>query len=118
MEKQALAFAALGGLLIVAVITGLVLLRTKEDVDLETRKIRFASVTLTGILMLLVFATTLYFVDEPSSNRGEKIFDRILTALTPLVGALIGYLFGGARRAQTDQHPPSVSTSDLPPANR
>lgn len=72
-----------------------VLLSIHDEVDLEVRKIRFASVTFAGIMVLLVFVALLYFLDRPGSTAGQVIFEKTLTSLTPLAGAIIGYLFGG-----------------------
>jgi hypothetical protein len=86
-----LVYLALIGLLGVVTIAAFVLLRTSENVEFETRKIRFAAATFTGILVLLMFTATLYFVDE--TGRGKDIFDKMLGAFTPLAGAVAGYLF-------------------------
>lgn len=77
-----------------------VLVRTPDSVDLETRKIRFAAATFTGILMLFVFSIILRFVDE--TGAGKEIFDKTITAISTLAGAIIGYFFslkGGQGRA-------------------
>jgi hypothetical protein len=91
--------------LIVFLISAVVLMLTGDKGDLDTRKIRFAAVTFTGILMLFVFTAVLYFV-EPD-GPGKEIFDRAVTAMTPLAGVIIGYLFtsrpGGAAVEQREQ---------------
>lgn len=74
---------------------GKLILAVQDGVDVEVRKIRFASVTFTGIMVLLVFVSLLYFLDKPGSTAGQTIFEKTITALTPLAGAIIGYLFGG-----------------------
>ena len=68
---------------------------TPDSGDLDTRKVRFAAVTFTGILMLFVFTSVLYFVDP--QGPGKEIFDKAVTAMTPLVGAIIGYIFASRR---------------------
>lgn len=61
------------------------------DADIEKSKVRFAAATFTGILLLIVFTSVLYFVD--ASGPGKEIFEKILTALTPIAGGIVGYLF-------------------------
>jgi hypothetical protein len=74
-----------------------VLARTPEQgADIETRKVRFAAVMFTGILTLFLFVTMLYFGASPGSGNqqaAKDIFDRAVTAMTPLAGVIIGYLF-------------------------
>ncbi len=99
-----LVYLGLIGILLVIAIAAFVLVRVGENVDLETRKIRFAAATFTGILMLLVFTATLYFVD--ASGRGQAIFDKTIGALTPIAGAIVGYFFslkGGNEKTQSGQ---------------
>jgi hypothetical protein len=91
---------------------GLVVRTPDQSVDLETRKLRFAAATFAGILMLFVFVATLYFAGEPkqsATNPGKEIFDKGLTAMFTLAGAIVGYLFG------TGKLPPqSFSASQAP----
>ncbi len=98
MQYDLLVYAALFGLLAVVVLGGIVVMRIPERSDLETRKVRFAAATFTGILMLFVFAAALYFVD--GRGIGEKIFDKAFSGMSPLAGAIVGYLFS-MRRTQT-----------------
>ena len=76
----------------------------KLDVDLETRKLRFAAATFTGILLLFVFSAALYFAD-PEGKPGKEIFEKAVTAMTPLAGVIVGYLFGTGSMRST--HPES-----------
>jgi cytochrome bd-type quinol oxidase subunit 2 len=92
MKYDLLVYLALLAFLIVIAIAAWVLMGTPDTPDLDTRKIRFAAVTFTGILMLFVFTAILYFV-EPQ-GPGKEIFDKAVTAMTPLAGVIIGYLFG------------------------
>ncbi len=65
----------------------------QTETDIEVRKVRFAAVTMTGILVLLVFTSLLYYLDEGKDGTGKEIFKNTLTALTPIVGVIVGYLF-------------------------
>lgn len=106
-----LVYASLGALIIVTIVAA-ALVGRKDDgnVDLETRKVRFAAATFTGIMLLFVFAASLYFDGEvravgpvantcPCSlpNAGKDIFDKGLTAMFTLAGSIVGYLFGTAK---------------------
>ena len=92
LKYDPLVYAALALFLIVVGVTAYLLRSTSDHGDLETRKVRFAAVTFTGILTLFVFTAILYFVDE--QERGKEIFDTAVKSMTPLAGAIIGYLFG------------------------
>jgi hypothetical protein len=75
--------------------------RTPESTNVEVSKIRFAAATFTGILLLIVFICILYFVSNPTA-AGKEIFDKLVPALTPIAGAIVGYIFGtrGTKRAE------------------
>src|SRR5262245_48463698 len=90
-----LVYLALLVFLIVVIIASYLIKTTTEQADLETRKIRVAAVTLTGILALFIFTSVLYFV-EPQ-GAGKEIFDRAFTAMFTLAGAIVGYIFGSAK---------------------
>jgi hypothetical protein len=96
MDRISLVYAALGLLLLTAFVTAWVLVRTPNTDNAETRRLRFAAVTFTGILMLFVFTAILYFAD---SNTGKDIFEKAVTAMTPLAGTIIGYLFASRGNA-------------------
>ena len=68
-----------------------VLSNTPETDSLEKVKVRFAAVTFTGIMLLIVFTAVVYIVHP---DPGKEIFDKVFTALTPIAGGIIGYLFG------------------------
>jgi hypothetical protein len=90
--EHVLAVIALSGVIVILAMAAVVLLRTPDNVDLETRKIRFAAATFTGILILFVFSAILYFADR--GPTGKEIFEKAITAMTPLAGVIVGYLFG------------------------
>ena len=94
MNFDLLVYLALVGVVIVIIIGALVIVWAGDKVDIETRKIRFAAATFTGILMLFIFSAVLYYADIDDSGRGKDIFEKAVTAMTPLAGAIIGYLFG------------------------
>jgi len=100
---DALVYMALGIIVLTIIIAAIVVAKTPESHDIETRKIRVGTVTLTGILVLFLFVSVLYFVD--SSGAGKAIFDKAFTAMLTLAGAISGYIFGAkntceARRPQ------------------
>jgi hypothetical protein len=68
-----------------------VVVRTPDTANLESSKIRFAAATFTGILLLIVFAAVLYFASP--AGPGKEIFTLIVPAITPIAGAIVGYLF-------------------------
>ena len=90
-KYDALVYFGLGALVAVILIAAYVLKVTPEAAELETRKIRFAAATFTGILMLLVFTAILYFVDP--NGPGKDIFEKSFTGLSPIAGGIVGYLF-------------------------
>lgn len=86
---------ALAGVLFTVCIAAWVIHKLPEDnVDIEIRKIRFAAATFTGILILFVFAAILFFADTKTDGVGKVIFEKAITAMTPLAGVIVGYLFG------------------------
>lgn len=91
IKYDPLVYLALAAFLIVVGIAAWLISKTPDTGDLDTRKIRFAAVTFTGILMLFVFTAILYFVDP--TGPGKEIFDKAITSMTPLAGAIVGYLF-------------------------
>jgi len=94
---------ALWSLIAIVAIAGFVLLRLPKTEDIEIQKIRFAATTFTGLLLVYVLAAVLYYVDIRVPNTaGKEIFDKTITAMTPLIGAIVGYLFGKQEKTQTD----------------
>lgn len=96
IARGSITTAALIGVIAVIIFAGLVLLRLPKADDIETQKVRFAAATFTGILLVFVFAAVLYFSDgRPAAlNAGKDIFEKAITAMTPLIGVIVGYLFG------------------------
>lgn len=96
LSRGSITTTALIGVIAVVVFAGLVLLRLPKADDLETQKVRFAAATFTGLLLVFVFAAVLYFSDgRPTAlNAGKDIFEKAMTAMTPLIGVIVGYLFG------------------------
>src|SRR4051812_41876484 len=92
-ESFYLVLVALVTVLFALTIAAIVIQRASDDVDLEARKIRFAAATFTGILILFVFTAVVYIADA-DGERGKEIFDKAITAMTPLAGVIVGYLFG------------------------
>jgi hypothetical protein len=82
---------------------GLVIWNTEEATEVEIVKLRFAQVMFVGIITLFILTAILYMV---SADPGKEIFDKAVTAMTPLAGVIIGYLFG----IKTD-----VAKPDKPP---
>jgi len=64
-----------------------------EGASFETRKIRFAAVTFTGLMMLILCSLILAISDTKDDGVGFKLFEKMLTALSPIAGGIIGYLF-------------------------
>ena len=94
---------ALWSLIAIVAIAGFVLLRLPKTEAIEIQKIRFAATTFTGLLLVYVLAAVLYYVDIRVPNTaGKEIFDKTITAMTPLIGAIVGYLFGKQEKTQTD----------------
>jgi cytochrome bd-type quinol oxidase subunit 2 len=85
-----LVYFALAAFVVVIIVAAWLIKTTPETADIEAKKIRFAAATFTGILMLLVLIIILYY----TSDRGKEIFERVLAAVTTLIGAIAGYLFG------------------------
>ena len=92
---DALVYLALGAVIFVMALGAWVIMSTPESADAETRKLRFAAATFTGITMLFVFISLLYFADrEIKDGPGQQIFEKGFTALFTLAGTIVGYLFG------------------------
>ena len=88
-------YYALGAVVLVMGFGAVVIIWTPESADAETRKLRFAAATFTGITMLFVFISLLYFADRTTDNGpGQQIFEKGFTALFTLAGTIVGYLFG------------------------
>ncbi|WP_426212610.1 hypothetical protein [Massilia sp. TWP1-3-3] len=101
-----LVYAALAAVVVVMAMGAWVIKSTPEEADIETRKLRFAAATFTGITMLFVFVSVLYFADEPN-GPGQQIFDKGFTAMFTLAGTIVGYLFGSNRSVRAAPSTPS-----------
>ena len=55
-----------------------------------------ADAILIGLLALFVFGAILYFVDP--EGAGEQIFNKAFPVIFALVGTIVGYIFGAARK--------------------
>jgi len=99
-QFDALVYLALFALVLVVGLGAVVIMKTPENADLETRKLRFAAATFTGITMLFVFVSVLYFAQP--GGPGQQIFDKGFTAMFTLAGTIIGYLFGSNRAGGVD----------------
>jgi len=82
----------------VILIGGLLIWKTPDATDLEVRKLRFAASMFTGILLVFVFAALLYIATPDGSGR--DIFKTAMTTMTPLAGAMMGYIFGTRNKTQ------------------
>jgi cytochrome bd-type quinol oxidase subunit 2 len=101
IQNILLVYVALTAVLVVMGLGAWVITKTPEDADIETRKLRFAAATFTGITMLFVFVSVLYFVDP--KGPGQQIFDKGFTAMFTLAGTIVGYLFGSNRTGRIDE---------------
>jgi hypothetical protein len=117
IDPPALAVAGLLGIgfvLVVFVLAAIVIGTTPTSPDAEIVRMRFAQVLFVGIITTLIFASILYLF---SPGPGAAIFDKTLTAMTPLAGVVIGYLFGSkANRATTEREPGSNGLTQTVPA--
>jgi cytochrome bd-type quinol oxidase subunit 2 len=98
MKYDLLVYLALAATAIVIIVAAIVIMRTPESGDIETRKVRVAAVTLTGILVIFILTIILYFVDP--TGAGKEIFDKAYTAVLTLAGTVIGYLFGTSKKTE------------------
>src|SRR5215831_10090612 len=96
IKYDLLVYLGLLPLVAVIIFSGFVIWRTPTDTDLETRKIRMADAVLVGLLALFIFAAILYFVDP--EGAGEQIFNKAFPVIFALVGTIVGYIFGIARK--------------------
>jgi hypothetical protein len=67
------------------------------NIDLEVRRMRIAEGVLMALAALFVSAAIFYFVD-PGGGAGKEIFEKSYTAILALVGTIIGYIFGTAKK--------------------
>jgi hypothetical protein len=95
----------IGFVIVVFILAAIVIGTTKASNDVEIVRMRFAQVMFVGIMTVLVFTSILYLL-SPANGPGQAIFEKILTAMIPLAGVIIGYLFGSKTdRATTERRP-------------
>lgn len=92
MDANVLVIVALLVVVVGIGIGGWVVVKTPDTANFESSKVRFAAATFAGILLLIVFASVLYFAAP--AGPGKEIFGAIVPAVTPIAGAIVGYLFG------------------------
>ena len=84
--------------LLIVGIVAYVILKTPESSEFETLKIRFAAVTFTGIMVLILVTAVLGIHDV--SGHGLEIFKTIMTGLSPIAGGIVGYLFSAREKSK------------------
>jgi hypothetical protein len=118
IDPPSLAVAGLlgtGFVLVVFILAAIVIGTTKEAPDVEIVRMRFAQVLFVGIITTLIFSSILYLFTPANGSPGQAIFDKTLTAMTPLAGVVIGYLFGSKTdRTTTEGKPSDGSTRTVP----
>jgi cytochrome bd-type quinol oxidase subunit 2 len=77
-------------------LAGAVMILIPADTDIEVRKMRLAGGAMVAFFSLFVFVTILYFADP--DGPGKEIFEKAYTAILTLTGAVVGYVFGMARK--------------------
>lgn len=90
-ESTVIVLSVLAVFVLAMFITAYVVKSTPETKEFETLKIRFAAVTFTGI-MLLVLLTAVFAVGL-KSDASMEVFKTVMTGLSPIAGGIIGYLF-------------------------
>jgi hypothetical protein len=98
-----------GFVLVVIILAAIVIGKTEVTDDVEIVRLRFAQVMFVGILTTVIFTSILYLFSS-ANGPGQAIFDKTLTAMTPLAGAIIGYLFG----SKTDRTITQRTSGDIP----
>jgi len=88
-------FAVLAAFIIAMIIAAYVLKNVTDTQDFETLKIRFAAVTFTGIMLLVLLIGILAISID--SKESTEIFKTIITAMSPIAGGIIGYLFSSKK---------------------
>ena len=105
-----------GFVLVVFVLATVVIGTTKTTDDVEIARQRFAQVMFVGIMTILVFTSILYLFSQ-TTGPGQAIFDKLLNAMTPLAGVIIGYLFGSKTDRTTTERTPSDGSTHAVPAS-
>jgi cytochrome bd-type quinol oxidase subunit 2 len=84
------------GLVLIVIVAGALVLWTTTSGDFETSRLRYAAATSTGLFVILIFVTILYFVNP--TGAGKDIFEKAFTPLVALAGAIIGSFFGREKK--------------------
>ena len=95
MKYDLLVYMALVLVIATIIVAAIVIYKTPEAASIETQKLRIATVSLTGIMIVFLFVLVLYFVDP--SGAGKEIFDKAYTAMLTLAGTIAGYIFGAKK---------------------
>ncbi|MCU6497381.1 hypothetical protein LPN04_06175 [Rugamonas sp. A1-17] len=82
----------------IVAIVAYVILKTPESSEFETLKIRFAAVTFTGIMVLILVTAVLGIHD--TSGHGMEVFKTVMTGLSPIAGGIVGYLFSAREKSK------------------
>lgn len=93
IEFDLLVYLSLVFLTVSFVFCGYLIRSTPDGDSLEVRKIRLSAAMFTGIMVVFLFSAMLYYASNPS-QAAAVIFEKGVTAMTPLAGAMMGYLFG------------------------
>jgi|SRR5215467_3251096 len=97
---------------------------TNTAADHERRRLYFAAVVLTGLGIIFLEAMGFYYFTPAGSNSdaAEKIFEKCVTIIPPIVTLVLGYYFGRAEPRPTSEEnslragPPSANErSGAPP---
>lgn len=107
--------AMICGVIVIGIAAGLIR-SLGPSTNLEDKKLHFAAATFTGILLFLLMAELFQFVAPTPS--GKEIFDKAITAMSPIAGAIVGYFFASrgvenarsGNAAGTGNQEPSVPT--------
>ena len=100
---DALVYVGIGFLFVIFIGSCVLIALAKKEVDLETRKLRFAAVMFTGFISLFIFAALIYIGASPEAGvetAAKDIFEKAVTGMTPLAGVVLGYFFGVRQRTE------------------
>jgi hypothetical protein len=73
-----------------------VMILIPANAEIEIRKMRLAGGAMVSLFSLFIFAMVLYFVDP--DGPGREIFEKAYTAILTLMGVIVGYVFGAAKK--------------------
>jgi hypothetical protein len=92
-NSSILVYGAFGFLIMIILCAAVIIHKTPDSTNTEIIKLRFASVTFTGIMAVFIFTAIMYYAFGGPAAGGQ-IFDRAVTSMTPLAGVILGYMFG------------------------